>query len=89
MSTRKANKILRSLSNGHSFEKSIKITDTFSLFNNEAQSFIVYYTDSIKYCVVENDFAYFYGTYNKEKFFDCTFYREDIISVQSNKTFFL
>lgn len=83
MSTRKANKILRSLSNGHSFEKSIKITDSFSLFNNEAQSFIVYYTDSIKYCVVEDDFAYFYGTYNKEKFFDCTFYREDIMDSTS------
>ncbi len=83
MNTRKANKIIRSLANGNSFEKSLKISDKFDYFDSESQAFILYYEESIRYCIIENDFAYFYGTYNKTKFFECNFYASSVMDSNS------
>ncbi len=84
MSKRKANKIIRSLFNGYKFNKSFSCEYSFghnSYFKPDALFLVCYYSDSIKQCVFENDFVYFFTTKNHKKYFECSFNTFDNLSI--------
>jgi hypothetical protein len=64
MNRRKNHKILRAFENGNQLETTFELNKNVLLndfFREESENIMIHYKDTIRYCIIEDDFPYFYA----------------------------